>query len=456
MGNNSGKNMLCHNNNAERPFATMRAYHNMYPAMTLQNLSWLSHSLVNGTHRPEHVFGRTSKKDLKNMIPPGIALTAHPTLRHAVNALCSVRTMKSGAITNLVRAANKADVKAKNALRKRKAAEDFAENVRLKSMRAEKRDKADYTAMNALVTDEETLEVELQSRHRNKKSRLTFLTEQYHARTTCANPRIYPGLGAEFRNKYGKLRVTPKDNSSVEAYLVKLIKAMIIEDQDLVGINDSTASAKGVDYIRVIPSISATYTNPKAIALKAEFSREIFNLAAPIDDPVYLDLVAKYKGSILYDNETRASQKLFRIVAVQYIQSYTAGRASCWEATCEPVKRDAATHKFLVPHDLMVEGSSLIQTSALMGYALAEYPNGSEGAPSYLPWVQNYIDHFRCVVEPKYACKIGKDLPPTHPRGSPKDLPSSLDKDLPSSSKKDSPSYSQKPSRRQTNARSSR
>jgi hypothetical protein len=76
-------NILCHNNNAERPFATMRAYHNIYPAMTLQNLSWLSHSLVNGTHRPEHVFGRTSKKDLKNMIPPGIALTAHPILRQA-------------------------------------------------------------------------------------------------------------------------------------------------------------------------------------------------------------------------------------------------------------------------------------------------------------------------------------------------------------------------------------
>jgi hypothetical protein len=99
----AAKNMLCHNNNAERPFATMRAYHNIYPAMTLQNLSWLGHSLVNETHRPAHVFGRTSKKDLNNMIPPGIALTAHPILRLAVNELCSVRTRKSGAITNLVR-----------------------------------------------------------------------------------------------------------------------------------------------------------------------------------------------------------------------------------------------------------------------------------------------------------------------------------------------------------------
>ena len=74
------------------------------------------------------------------MIPPGIALTAHPTLREAVNLLCSVRTQKIGAITNLVRNANKADVLAKNELRIRKAAEDFAENVRLKSVRAGKRD----------------------------------------------------------------------------------------------------------------------------------------------------------------------------------------------------------------------------------------------------------------------------------------------------------------------------
>jgi hypothetical protein len=38
-----------------------------------------------------------------------------------------------------------------------------------------------------------------------------------------------------------------------------------------------------------------------------------------------------------------------------------------------------------------------------MGYALAEYPNGSDSPPVYSPWIPNYIDHFRNVVEPKYA-----------------------------------------------------
>jgi hypothetical protein len=162
----------------------------------------------------QHFWGRRiarNKKEIKNMIPPGIALTAHPVLQQAVNELCSVRTRKSGAITNLVREANKADVVAKNEMRKRIAREEFEENVRLKTMRAEKRDKAEYyTAMTALVTDVHTLNVQLAARKRSNKSRLTVLTEQYHAQVSGANPRIYPGIGDDFRKKFGKLRLTPK------------------------------------------------------------------------------------------------------------------------------------------------------------------------------------------------------------------------------------------------------
>jgi hypothetical protein len=227
---------------------------------------------------------------------------------------------------------------------------------------------------------------------------------------------------------------------------------MMIEDEEIGGVNDSRNTATSGDCIRQLPSISKNYTNLKALSLKAEFSKEVCELATPKDDPVYLELVAKYIGAVLYDNETRASQKLYRIVAVQYVQSYTIGRASCWEATCEPVYRDAATGKFLVPHALLVEGSSIIQTSALMGYALAEYPNGPESAPTHLPWIQNYIDHFRSIVEPKYACRAGKDLPPTRKTSPPMDLPSkrktSPPMDLPSKPKTSrTPRRSRNPSR---------
>jgi hypothetical protein len=108
------------------------------------------------------------------------------------------------------------------------------------------------------------------------------------------------------------------------------IKAMMIEDEEIGGVNDSRNTATSADCIRQLPSISKNYTNVKALSLKAEFSKEVCDLATPKDDPVYLELVAKYIGAVLYDNETRASQKLYRIVAVQYVQSYTIGRASCW------------------------------------------------------------------------------------------------------------------------------
>jgi hypothetical protein len=77
------KNMLSHNNAAERPFAILRAYKQLYPSLSLANLSKLSQSIVNGTHRPRH-----------NGLSAGIALTADPVLRHCVSQLCSVRRVK--------------------------------------------------------------------------------------------------------------------------------------------------------------------------------------------------------------------------------------------------------------------------------------------------------------------------------------------------------------------------
>ena len=72
--------MLCHNNAAERPFAVLRQYKRLYPSLSIENLAKLTHSLVNGTHRP-------GSPEMK----AGIALTADPRLRHAIGKLCSVK-----------------------------------------------------------------------------------------------------------------------------------------------------------------------------------------------------------------------------------------------------------------------------------------------------------------------------------------------------------------------------
>jgi hypothetical protein len=64
--------------------------------------------------------------------------------------------------------------------------------------------------------------------------------------------------------------------------------------------------------------------------------------------------------------------------------------------------RDAKNGHFLVSADQRVADSKVLKTTALQGYALAEYREGLEEPPTQLPWVQQYIDHFRNVVMPCY------------------------------------------------------
>ena len=181
-----------------------------------------------------------------------------------------------------------------------------------------------------------------------------------------------------------------------------------------------------------MPSLSEAYTNPVACDLKAQFGKQIADLASPEDDPVYVELHGLYIGKILYDFETRATTKMYRISAIQFVRSFTSTRHSCWEATCEPVVRDPQTGNFGVPHDVKVADTNVTLTHALQGYCLAEYPNGIDADPTYFPWVQQYIDHFKTVIQPKYP-SIFLNLPA---------------KDLSPSTSKDSPSSSRTPKRR--------
>jgi hypothetical protein len=168
------------------------------------------------------------------------------------------------------------------------------------------------------------------------------------------NPRLYPGIGKEFRSKNGKLKLTPSDGTTTkEAYLVALLKAMIGEDGDLLA-TEHYIPKLTENYIRVLPSLTSDYTNPVASDLKNEFAKHIADIAAPEDDPVFVELQGKYIGKILYDFETRANAKLFRVTAIQFVRSFTSSRHSCWEATCEPVMRNPATGAFHVPRNLQV------------------------------------------------------------------------------------------------------
>jgi hypothetical protein len=93
--------MVCHNNYAERPFAVVKEFWRMYPTLSLHNLSWLTHSMVNGTHRCAEVYGADAKGMPVTTRLAGIAVTAHPALKTAVSKLCSVRRKTSGVITKM-------------------------------------------------------------------------------------------------------------------------------------------------------------------------------------------------------------------------------------------------------------------------------------------------------------------------------------------------------------------
>ena len=340
-----------------------------------------------------------------------------------------------------------------NTVRKRKAAERYADNVRKKAKHAAKRDHAEEILTTSLVTSVSELETQLGARSHSSAARVSFLRDQFHARVSGENPRVYPGIGPEFRSKFGKLKMTPCNaKQNKEEYLVALVTAMMQEDADIPGTNSSFPNVTA-NFIRVLPSLSEAYTNPVASDLKADFAKHIADKAAPQDDPVYVELHGLYIGKILYDFETRASSKLFRVCAIQFVRSFSAARHSCWEATCEPVVRDPSTGNFSVPLEVKVPDSNVTITHALQGYCLAEYPNGIDGEPTYLPWVQQYINHFRTVILPKYTsimlaspAHTTKDSPSS--AETPKDSPSETPKDLPSETPKDSPSLARAPKRR--------
>ncbi len=55
-----------------------------------------------------------------------------------------------------------------------------------------------------------------------------------------------------------------------------------------------------------------------------------------------------------------------------------------------------------MPVEKKVEGSNVILAKALQGYALNEFPEGTDSDATHLPWVDNYIQHFIDVIAPMY------------------------------------------------------
>ncbi len=221
------QHMVSHNNYAERPFAVAKALSRMYPSLSLQNLSQLTHSIMNGTHRCADTYGRRNAGDLGITRLPGIPLTAHPAPRQAVNCLCSVHRKSIGNVTRLCREAHKLDTIAHTTNRKQKALLKDNALVKQQATKAAMRDKAEMTASSGLCIELSELYLQLKSQCNNKEARLTFLKDQVYARISGEHQRQYPNLGSEYRKLGRKLRISSKSMSqSDKDYLMHLVAAM--------------------------------------------------------------------------------------------------------------------------------------------------------------------------------------------------------------------------------------
>ena len=99
--------LIAHNNDAERPFAVIKLFDQLFPTMTLGNMSGLSQARVNHTFNLAAPTAKTKKKKAAAPANAGAAIAADPRLRAAVSAVCSVRRRKvggevvaAGAVTN--------------------------------------------------------------------------------------------------------------------------------------------------------------------------------------------------------------------------------------------------------------------------------------------------------------------------------------------------------------------
>ena len=179
--------MVCTNNLAEGPFATVRAFLHMYPSMTLKTVAGLSGAMVNGTHR---AWG--AKKNAS----AGIAITAPGPLRAAITKLCSVRVYRGdtmypltkkqsdrigsmGAITLYLRGVHEADRVAAAANRRANKQYKLDESARLQADRMANFDKASETQL-AMTT--QSLADEILSFGNSKGALLLYLKEQFSAR----------------------------------------------------------------------------------------------------------------------------------------------------------------------------------------------------------------------------------------------------------------------------------
>jgi hypothetical protein len=380
--------MICTNNPAEGPFATVRAFLHMYPTLKLRTVASLSAAICNGTHRPKHGTGARAKH-------AGAALTSPAPVKEAVTKLCCVRTCSAGALTVLMRTNNVADEVDANLERIRRKAKKMADKAKAQ---ATKMNKLDVALETTLAESRNELDNELQSFGTAKIAKLNYLEEQYKSRKVLRNGiylSIPPASVYRSHKKPYPLRMKPhpsptKVTTTMDRinYLRKLLLLMITED--LARPLERNGLLQDKHIVRRLPVVSHVYINPVSVRLKTEQEARVAAMAAPEDNPWLAKLHAEYVGKILYDGG------YFRVFDVLYVPNKgSRTRFPCWEATTEPVHFEGG--EFVV-HDRHqttgADGKKILLKSSMVGFALAEYANGDDVDPVRLTFADDCHSRF--------------------------------------------------------------
>lgn len=204
--------LLSHNNAAERPFAIVKAYLQVFQTMKLSTLANYSLAMTNGSHRPAGTLGKTNKTKARTREPPGIAVTSPPMLKLAVTKLCGVRKHRTGLVTLLMREDNARLIVLADIRRKARHQAELAQKARTQQKKGIQHN---INITQVLVHSQRDLEAHLEVLGHAVGASLAYLKRQFDSRIAMADADQfhYPGIGPQYRTKNGKdLKKTPSNN----------------------------------------------------------------------------------------------------------------------------------------------------------------------------------------------------------------------------------------------------
>ena len=216
--------LLSHNNPAERPFAIVKAYLQVFPTMRLATLANFSLSMTNGSHRPAGTLGKTLKTKNKERQPPGIAINSPHQLKMAVTRVCGVRKRRTGSVTQLMRDTNANLMVLGDNRRKAKHKADMEQKAKLQFNKGVQHN---INMTEVLATTPADLNANLELLGHAVGTSLAYLKRQFAARKARADGDSYEyqNIAPEFKKSNGRdLKMTPSNGEVTDSFPTSQLK----------------------------------------------------------------------------------------------------------------------------------------------------------------------------------------------------------------------------------------